>query len=171
MDKKAAIAGLVVLPILTAEVVEADHHPPIGLPAFDSRASHSLATIPHTHFEVQDGTLPVVTNPFSVSGGQRMDDVFTLSIYPASTGGANLFGRPAGSLDSSSQPMFGHSQDIDALATLLSEQLPTPQVEAVRRGLLDEQEAHIGGSGGAVVRVFSRRELEQLNMSFRPLDI
>ena len=171
MDKKATIAGLLVLPMLAAEVVEADHHPPIGLPAFDSRTSYSLATNPHTHFEVQDGTLLDVTNPFYISGGQGMDDVFTLSIYPASTGGANLFGRPTGSVDSSSQPMFGHSQNIDALATLLSEQLPTPQVVAVCRRLLDGQEAHIGGSGGSVVRVFSRRELEQFNMSFRPLDI
>lgn len=100
-----------------------------------------------------------------------MDDVFTLSIYPNSAGGVNLFGRPAFSFDSSPEPMFGRSKNIGALAALLSEQLPIPQVEAVRRDLLNGKEVHVGGSASSVFRVFNRRELEQLNMSFRPLDI
>ena len=173
--KTAYLAGCLAISVVGAELCESkdfqfnDSH----LLSLEPGNFNTLAGNPHTHFELDTEVRPMATAPISVSGGQQAEEMFHLFIYPANSG-FKLVGRPTSPEPDGrpAQPMYGFRPTVESLVEVLSEKahVSLPQAEAIRRTALEGGIQEIGGSHSPVVRLFGRRQLEQLGMSFRPID-
>jgi hypothetical protein len=174
MNKKSYLAGLLILPLGAAEVIESEHPLLAALrqPSLESGTSYTLAGNPHTHCDVETGVCATTAAPFSASGARRAEEIFRLHVIPQQTGGIRLVAFPALNLwvtaPSETQNMYGFCETVDALCELLASRLglPQSQLEALRKTAVAGGREEIGGY--TAMRIFRRSALERLGMSFRP---
>jgi hypothetical protein len=174
MKKKSYLAGLLILPLGVAEVIESEHPRFTALmePSVESGTSYTLAGNPHTHSDVETGIYATTASPFSVSGARHTEETFRLHVIPQQTGGFRLLAFPALNLWVTSpaeiQNMYGSCETVEALTDLLASRLglPQSQLAAIRKTALEGGQQEIGGY--TAMRVFRRSELERLGLNFRP---
>jgi hypothetical protein len=173
--KTKYIAGCLVVSLVGAEICEAKdlrfaYEHSLSL---EPRSINTLAGNPHTHFELDTGFRPTTVSPISASGGQRAYESFRLFIYPVDSG-FKLIGCPvAADWDGTpAQSMYGFYPDAESLADALSSkvELPPTQIQAIRRTAVAGNIQEIGGSRTPVIRLFQRSQLQELGMSYRPID-
>jgi hypothetical protein len=172
--KPSYIAGCLIISLVGAEICEskdllfADEH---SL-SFGRRSTNTLVGNPHTHFELDTEDRATTAAPFSVSGGQQAEEMFRLFVHPAASG-FKLIGHPVSPEPDGrpSQSMYGVCSNVESLSdVLLKAELPSPQIDAIRRTAIAGNTQEIGGSHSPVMRLFRRSQLEQIGMAFRPLD-
>ena len=173
--KTKYIAGCLVASLVGAELCESKdfNFADKRSLSLEPRSINALAGNPHTHFELDTGFRATTVAPFSVTGGQQADDAFRLHIYPTSAG-FKLLGHPV-SADwdgTPAQSMYGFYADVESLTSALSSklELPPAQIEAILRMANAGNVQEIGGSRTTVLRLFQRIQLEELGMSYRPID-
>jgi hypothetical protein len=77
--------------------------------------------------------------------------------------------RPTGYVP---QAMYGFCSDAEELTGVLSRLACSPeQIENIKRGVLQGVEQEVGGSHSGVIRLFQRRDLERVGLTFRPPDL
>jgi hypothetical protein len=174
MSKKSYLAGLLILPLGAAEVIESEH-PPLGAlrqPSLESGTSYTLAGNPHTHCDIDAGGYATTASPFFASGARHEEETFRLRVIPQQNGGTKLVAFPALNLwvtsPSEIQNMYGFCETEDTLSELLASRLGLPKshLEAIRKTAVAGGQQEIGGY--TAMRIFRRSELERLGMNFRP---
>lgn len=133
----------------------------------------ALAPCNHAHSELRIESQVNFTNSLAASGSQRSKEKFRLFIHPAGMG-FQLVGHPLDLMMNGASPqfMYGFCQSVENLTELLASklELPTGQIEAIRRTAVASTVQEIGGSHSPVIRLFRRGELERIGMNFRPPD-
>jgi hypothetical protein len=170
--KKKHIAGCLAVSLVGAEFCESKDHRSEHALSLEPGSTNTLVGNPHTHFEPYTEFRATTTAPLSVSGGQGAEESFRLFIYPANSG-SKLIGHPV-SADLNGTPaqsMYGFCPSVESLTDVLSKaELPPLQIDAIRRSAIAGNVQEIGGSRSPVIRLFSRGQLEEIGMSFRPVD-
>jgi hypothetical protein len=172
---KNIIAGAAAISLLFYEMADVKEPakffraPYTGIDAKES----ALAPCNHTHSELRIESQVNVTNSLAASGSQRSEEKFRLFIHPASMG-FQLVGHPLDSKMNGAFPqfMYGFCPSVGDLTELLASnlELPTGQIDAIRRTAVAGEVQEIGGSHSPVIRLFRRGELERIGMNFRPPD-
>jgi hypothetical protein len=139
----------------------------------EPRYASALAWNPHTHFELDTDDRATTVAPLVASGDQRSEERFRLFIYHTASG-FRIEGYPVpAEIDGTSpQLIYGFRPSVEALTEVLSSQLglPTSQIEDVQRTAVAGMIQEIGGSHSPATRLFRRSQLEQIGMTFRPID-
>ncbi|SRR5579884_104093 len=177
MKKKSYLAGLLVVSLGGAEVIEYEQPHLIALkePSVESGVSFSLAGNPHIHCGIDTEVYATTASPFFASGARHAEETFRLHAIPQQDGGVRLVAFPALNLwvtsPSEIQNMYGFCEKGEVLTQLLAARLglPQSQLEAIRRTVREGRELEVGGYTAS--RVFRRSELEYLGMNFRPPEV
>jgi hypothetical protein len=167
------IAGCLVVFVVGAELCESKEmrFPDHRTLSVEPRNASTLSWNPHTHFERDTEVRATTVAPFSVSGGQRAEEMFRLFIYPAASG-FRLVGQPISPEPdgSPSQSMYGFCPTVESLAEMLTWELPSSQIDVIRRTAIAGNIQEIGGSRSSVIRFLRRSQLENIGLTFRPID-
>ena len=167
---KKHLVALAILPMGVALMYESGEHRFVTIRETTVESySPTLADNSHTHFEIEDDSLPSTSVLVFASGGQHREERFALHIRPES-GGFRLIGYPSsGGPNCKPQIMYGFCENIEAVTDRLARLgLPTAQLEAVRRSALDGVEQQIGGHRGLLL--LPCINLARIGMCFRPPD-